>query len=140
MTNCRLKSGSSASNNAEDVLPPEYRYSETYTHSPDDDPGRKRRKLKATVGIQTPPSSPVLHPVNDLDKINLSIQMPRTDEVTSYMDNLDTLFPHMTRDEINSLIPTCERYRDQAYSISHDSNEMKNETDDQQHASDAEYR
>lgn len=134
MTDHRLKSDSSASDDAEDPSPPGYFRSEKYTYSRSDEPGRKRCKIRAVVGIETPPSSPILHSIDDSDELDPRSQRPRIDDDTLDLDNLEALFPHMTRDEIKDLIPACERFRNDSYPVSHGSEENKNEPDNQQHA------
>ena len=56
---------------------------------------------------------------SDEDRIDIDMlsQLPRgVDPKFLTMDELKALFPHLSEDELEDLVPFCRAYRDKAYS------------------------
>ena len=94
---------------------PGYYSGDTYTHSPpSSDQGRKKWLKRLTYANDTPPSSPASMPATDPEDADPSLESPRTDDGTLEMDNLKALFPHLSEDALENIMPICERYREEA--------------------------
>lgn len=72
--------------------------------------------------------------------IDMLSQLPRAaDHALLTVDRLKILFPHLSEEQLETLIPTCETYRDKPYSSARDSDGIENHTH-QQNAHGTEYR
>ena len=96
------------------LLPPDEEPCADFTHSPPPSEPVRRHQTKVSMGIHTPPSSPIMEPVSM--EIDMLTQLPRSVETFLTMDNLKAYFPHLSEDELEKLIPVCLAYRHKAYS------------------------
>lgn len=117
------KSGSSDTNES---FPPDESFRENYTYSAPTSESGPQHPMRIPSDCHTPQSSPTVPLVDSPTVVDMLACLPRGEDHTLKMDQVRALFPHLSEDELEKLLPTCETYRNKAYFPVRESDEDEN--------------